>query len=98
MTPPMNESDTRTRIRVLMAFGELPPHPYEGLTNMERGHRALLDEPCAICQENGPQVSYSYKDGKSVRLHAACDALWRGRASWLSIALPQSVASPTYCL
>ena len=77
MTPPMNESDTRTRIRALMAFGELPPHPYEDLTNMERGHRALLDEPCAICQENGPQVSYTYRDGKSVRLHTACDALWR---------------------
>ena len=73
----MNESDIRDRIRSLMASGELPPHPFAGLANMERGHQAVLDEPCAICQENGPQVSYTYGDGKSVRLHAACDALWR---------------------
>jgi hypothetical protein len=73
----MNESDIRTRIRALMASGELPPHPYKGLTNMEAGHRASLDEQCVICQENGPQVSYTYRDEKSVRLHSACDALWR---------------------
>ena len=74
----MDEQTVRTRIRALMASGELPPHPFAGLSKMEMGHRALLDEPCAICQENGPQVSYTYGDGKSVRLHAACDALWRG--------------------
>jgi hypothetical protein len=73
----MNESDIRTRIRALMASGELPPHPYKGLTNMEAGHRASLDEQCVICQENGPQVSYTYRDEKSVHLHSACDALWR---------------------
>ena len=34
-------------------------------------------EPCLICGEPDPTVSYTYADRKVVRLHAACDALWR---------------------
>ncbi len=52
--------------------------PASGMTRMEAGHQGLPGEQCAVCQESGPQVSYTYHDGKAIHLHAACDALWRG--------------------
>ena len=36
-----------------------------------------LHGPCTICDEPGPQVQYFYVAGQVVRVHAACDALWR---------------------
>jgi hypothetical protein len=30
-----------------------------------------------ICGEADPMIAYTYADGKVIRLHAACDALWR---------------------
>ena len=36
-----------------------------------------LPEPCTICGEPGPQVSYFYLVGQLVRVHAACDAVWQ---------------------
>lgn len=73
----MEEQTVRTRIRGLMASGALPANPYAGMAFMEAGHQALPDEQCAVCEEAGPHVSYTYRDGKAVRLHTACDALWR---------------------
>ena len=73
----MNEQTIRMRIRALMASGALPTDPYAGMIRMEAGHRALPDEQCAVCQEGGPHVSYTYRNGKAVRAHVACDALWR---------------------
>jgi len=73
----MNEQALRTTIRGLMASGALPTDPYADMTRMEAGHQALPDEHCAVCEEAGPHVSYTYRDGKAVRLHTACDALWR---------------------
>jgi hypothetical protein len=31
---------------------------------------------CLACGEPDPMVTYSYVDGRVVRLHAACDAVW----------------------
>ncbi len=74
----MDEQALRTTIRGLMASGTLPTDPYAGMTRMEAGHQELPGGQCAVCQESGPQVSYTYHDGKAIHLHAACDALWRG--------------------
>jgi hypothetical protein len=73
----MDEQAIRTRIRALMASEALPKDPYAGLTSMEVGHHTLPEERCTVCQEGGPHVSYMYGDGKLLRLHADCDALWR---------------------
>ena len=34
-------------------------------------------EPCLICGEADPMISYTYGNRKVVRLHAACDAFWQ---------------------
>jgi hypothetical protein len=73
----MEEQTVRTRIRGLMASGALPAHPYAGMARMETGHQGLFDEQCVACEEAGPHVLYTYRDGKALHLHAACDALWR---------------------
>jgi hypothetical protein len=38
---------------------------------------------CILCLERGPDVSYVYRDGREIRIHAACHTLWRqlGRIS-----------------
>ena len=68
-----------------MASGELPPGgsladkilPGQAV----RVTRVIIGRsmwgPCLICGEADPTVSYTYADRKVVRLHAACDALWR---------------------
>jgi hypothetical protein len=30
-----------------------------------------------VCRKAGPHVSYMFRDGNVIRLHAACDDLWR---------------------
>jgi len=79
VAPAMDEQALRTKIRELIASGALPTKPYASMTRMEAGHQALPDERCIVCQEAGPHVSFTYRDGKVVCLHAACDALWRER-------------------
>ena len=81
----MDQVELRVRIRLLMASGELPSGP--PLTDKIRpAHVARLTSiitgegwrgSCLICDEPGPDVSYAYADWKIIRLHAACDALWR---------------------
>jgi hypothetical protein len=75
----------RAKIRELMASGTLPPESSETLTAFSRQPirvkriiigRATL-EPCLICGEPDPVVSYVYSDWRVVRLHATCDELWR---------------------
>jgi hypothetical protein len=43
-------------------------------------------EQCSICGEPGPQIALFYMAGLVVRLHAACEALWRqeweGQDEW----------------
>jgi hypothetical protein len=79
----MDHNELRARIRQLMASGDLPAplghqlHPGQ----VVRVTRVVIGRstwgPCLICGEADPRVSYTYADRKIVRLHAACDALWR---------------------
>ena len=81
----MDHTELRTRIRLLMASGELPPGgspadkilPAQAVrvTRTAIGRSTL--EPCLICGEADPMIFYTYANRKVVRLHAACDALWR---------------------
>jgi hypothetical protein len=68
-----------------MASGELPPGP--SLADKILPGQAVpvtrvvigrpTPDPCLICGEADPTVSYWYVKGKVLRIHAACDALWR---------------------
>jgi hypothetical protein len=77
--------ELRTRIRLLMASGELPPGGSQADKILPgqavRVTRVIIGRsmwgPCLICGGGDPTVSYTYADRKVVRLHAACDALWR---------------------
>jgi hypothetical protein len=81
----LGQSDLRAKIRKLMVSGALPSEPpsierpVERLLN--RRTRTLigdrLREPCTICDDEGPQVTYFYIGGRVVRVHAACDAVWQ---------------------
>ena len=83
----MTDADLRARIRELMTSGALlgepapiersvPPAPQGRRPHMFVGD-SKLKEPCTICGELSPQVSYFYSAGSVVRVHAACDAVWR---------------------
>ena len=81
----MSEDELRARIRELMASGRLPPSPPQAETVI-RGRslrvtrtiigRATL-EPCLICGEPDPMLSYTFTDRRVIHLHGACDALWQ---------------------
>jgi hypothetical protein len=81
----MSEDALRARIRELMAPGELPSIPPQAEAII-RGRslrvvrtivgRATL-EPCLICGEPDPMLSYRFTDGRVIHLHGACDALWQ---------------------
>jgi len=81
----MDHSELRARIRLLMASGELPPGGSLAdkilAGQVVRVTRVVIGRsmwgPCFICGEADPMVSYTCADRKVVRLHAACDALWR---------------------
>jgi hypothetical protein len=38
--------------------------------------RATL-EPCLICGEPDPMLSYTFSNRRVIHLHGACDALWQ---------------------
>jgi hypothetical protein len=49
-----------------------------------------LLEPRTICGEPGPQIQYICIAGQVVRVHAACDTVWKqGRAG-----RPERIAMP----
>jgi hypothetical protein len=68
-----------------MAAGTLPsaPHVIERAdAAVQKGKvRMLLNsprpEPCTICEEPGPQISYFWPCGVVVRVHTSCNALWQ---------------------
>ena len=67
----------RSRPRTLLP-SEAPSIERRG--GEESARFALQDparEPCAICGEPRPQVALFFTGGLKVRLHAACDDLWR---------------------
>jgi predicted nucleic acid-binding Zn ribbon protein len=80
----MREAELRSRIRDLLSSGTLPrqlpaaaqmdpsrvvasPHIRVGV--QAEGH-------CFVCGEAKPMVSYTYSDGRVIRLHSACDNVW----------------------
>ena len=80
----MDHNELRARIRQLMASGELPPGRLT-LADKIPGHAVRVTrivigrstrEPCLICGEADPMLTFTYADQKVVRVHAACDALW----------------------
>ena len=78
----MTEAEVRTKIRALMASGDLPSEaPSIERRGADKSVRfALQDpdkEPCAICGEPRTQVALFFTGGLKVCLHAACDALWQ---------------------
>jgi hypothetical protein len=81
----MDHNELRARIRQLIASGDLPPvHPLTDKTPPGQSVRVTrivigpsAREPCLICGEPDPLVSYTYADQRVIRLHADCDALWR---------------------
>jgi hypothetical protein len=78
----MTPDELRIKIRALMASGDLPSEvpSIERRSGEESASFALQDpalEPCAICGEPRTHVALFFTGGLMVRLHAACDALWR---------------------
>ena len=82
----MDNIELRARIRQLIASGDLPPLPSlaNGSLSGPAAARATpvvigrpTPDPCLICGEADPTLSYWYVKGKVLRIHAACDALWR---------------------
>jgi hypothetical protein len=86
----MDHIELRIRIRLLMNSGGLPPGPplpdkilpgqAARLTRMVIGPLATHGL-CLICDEPEPNVTYTYADGKVIRLHATCDALRQEEAT-----------------
>jgi len=83
----MGDTDLRATIRELVASDGLPhesapierPASTSTPSNWPSGVLVggPLHEPCTICGEPGPQVQYFYVAGSIVRVHAACDRLWK---------------------
>jgi hypothetical protein len=81
----MTEAELRARIRVLLQSGDLPrtlpvaqkvaPGSPGRIAQIQVGR--VADAACPACGDADPQVTYSYPDGRVVRLHAACDAVWQ---------------------
>jgi hypothetical protein len=73
----MTNEQIRTRIRELIASGDLPNEPPvvqnagPGFGSFEHG------SPCLICGEPDALVGYFWTGGLVAYLHAACDALWQ---------------------
>ncbi len=80
----VDEAELRARIRELCSSGRMPR---ELPTSVPRKVGRAVTEPrvqiglqaqehCFICGEVGPVVSYTYPDGRVIRLHATCNILW----------------------
>ena len=80
----MTRSELRALVRERLASDELPAE----LPDLRRGKRGgqpitevrigtLADAQCTICGNPGPHVTYTYRGGRILRLHVACEAAWR---------------------
>jgi len=78
------DDELRARIRELLRSGELP-RALPSAQRIDPGSPARMAQiqvgrvagaACLACGEPDPMVTYSYVDGRVVRLHAACDAVW----------------------
>ncbi len=74
----MTELELRAKIRELVASGTLPttPHVIERAGAAAQNGKAR-PEPCTICDEPNPQISYFWPGGVMIRVHATCRALWQ---------------------
>ena len=80
----MRETELRSRIRDLLSSGRLPrqlpaaaqmdPKQIVASPSIRVGVQAT--EHCAVCGEAQPMVSYTYPDGRIIRMHSACDNVW----------------------
>ncbi len=82
----MNEAEVRTRIQELLKSGALPRMlpaspsigpglPTEAVATMQIG--AVFGAICLACSEATPTVTHFYPSGLVVRLHDACEVIWR---------------------
>jgi hypothetical protein len=75
----VTDQSARAKIRALIESGILPDMP-PIVTSIAHGQIVRgqeSDERCLICGNADPQVSYTYSNGRIIRLHAACDAIWQ---------------------
>ena len=80
----MREAERRSRIRDLPSSGRLPrelpaaaqmdPSRVVAAPHIRVGVQPA--EHCFVCGEAQPMVSYTYPDGRVIRLHSACDNVW----------------------
>ena len=80
----MREAELRSRIRALLSSGRLPrrlpaavqmePEKVVASPSIRVGVQAK--EHCVVCGEAQPMVSYTYPDGRVIRMHSACDNAW----------------------
>ena len=74
----MTRGELRAKIRALMASGDLPSEPPVISGTGDVGAvKNPLPAACSVCGDRDPQITLFYVAGLVVRLHAACDALWR---------------------
>ena len=80
----MGDTALRARIRELLSSGILP-RQLPAATQMDRTGVIALPairvglqpaEHCVVCGEAQPMLSYTYPDGRVIRLHSVCDNAW----------------------
>ena len=75
----VTDESARAKIRALIEAGILPDMP-PVVTSIAHGQIVSgqgSDDHCLICGDTDPQVSYTYSNGRVIRLHAACDETWQ---------------------
>jgi hypothetical protein len=80
----MQDAALRARIRELLSWRRLPrQHPAAA----KMGPKGVAASPsfrvglqatehCVVCGEAQPMLSYTYPDGRVIRLHSVCDNAW----------------------
>jgi hypothetical protein len=80
----MRDPALRARIRELLSSGRLSRQLPSAAQRDPRGLVAApsirvglqAGEHCVVCGEAQPMVTYTYPDGRVIRMHTACDNLW----------------------
>ena len=78
----MDRDALRARVRKIIASGKIPPGPDGALVGRAARITRIvigrsLPEPCSICGEAGSTRFYIYSNQSVVRVHGACEVLWR---------------------